>query len=292
MANAYATLAAGGKRADWYIIDKVTQNGKTLHQHKVTTKRTIPSDVVADTVSAMQGVVRTGTGTKARTICPTAGKTGTATAGPKDDQHVSSSWFVGYTPKLATAVMYNRGKYGNGDLEGYLVPTFFGGYVPAMTFQTYMNSALAGTECGTFPPPANIKSKKGTTFKPPAPKCGSNQILNGAKTKCIQKPPPNCKSNEQLNSSKTACVPKPVTCTAPKVRDPKTNTCVDPTPPNPQSSQQACEDAGGQWDPNGFPKKCTGLPPGNGGWVFLVPFAGLIGLRRPEDDESDESQLT
>ena len=45
-----------------------------------------------------------------------------------DDQHVSSSWFAGFTPKLATAVMYNRGK-GNEELEGYLIP-FFGGTYP------------------------------------------------------------------------------------------------------------------------------------------------------------------
>jgi membrane peptidoglycan carboxypeptidase len=284
MANAYATLAAGGKRADWFIIDKVTQGDKTLHKHKITTKQTIPKDVVDDTVAAMQGVVATGTGTKARTICPTAGKTGTATAGPKDDQHVSSSWFVGYTPKVATAVMYNRGKLGNGDLEGYLLPTFFGGYIPAMTFQTYMNSALAGTDCGTFPPPANIKSKKGTTYKPPAPKCGSNQILNDARTKCVTKPPPTCKSSEQLNSSKTACVPKPVTCKSPQTRDPKTNKCVDPTPPapDPQSSALACHEAGGQWDRANTPP-CT-LPDGTGGWVFMLPFAGLVGLRRREDE--------
>jgi membrane peptidoglycan carboxypeptidase len=292
MANAYATLAAGGKRADWYIVDKVTQNGKTLHQHKVKTTRTIPADVVADTEAAMQGVVRSGTGINARTICPTAGKTGTATFGPDNDQHVSSSWFVGYTPKLATAVMYNRGDNGNGDLEGYLLPTFFGGTIPAMTFQTYMNSALAGTDCGTFPPAANIKSKKGTTYKPPPPKCGSNQILNDSKTACIQKPPPTCKSNQMLNSTKTACIPKPVTCVSPQVRDPKTNTCVDPTPtPTPAPTTVAsCEAANGHWV-GIFPAgQCVGYDGEGGGWIFLVPFAGLIGLRRPEDDESDPSE--
>jgi membrane peptidoglycan carboxypeptidase len=173
MANAYATIAAGGKRADWYVIQSVKDaQGKTVHTHKVETEQTIPKDVIADTVAAMQRVVNSGaagTGSNARTICPTAGKTGTATFGPDDDQHVSSSWFAGYTPKLATTVMYNRGKLGNGDLEGYLIP-FFGGQIPAKTFQDYMNSALEGTECGTFPPPANLKGDKGTVFRVPPPK--------------------------------------------------------------------------------------------------------------------------
>jgi membrane peptidoglycan carboxypeptidase len=292
MANAYATLAAGGKRAEWYVIQKVTQKDKTLYAHKVSTKRTIPADVAADTVAAMQGVVRSGTGVSARTICPTAGKTGTATAGTTaTNQHVSSSWFAGFSPKLVTAVMYNRGDNGNGNLEGYLLPTFFGGNIPAHTFQAYMNSALAGTDCGTFPPAANIKSTKGTTYKPPPPKCDSDEILNDAKTKCIQKPPPTCKSDEMLNPTKTACIPKPVTCIPPQVLDPTTNTCVDPSTTNPPTNKDDCEAAGGTWYSIPSPGRCVGLPAsGTGGWIFLVPFAGLVGLRRPEDGERTDAR--
>lgn len=188
MANAYATLAAGGKRANWYMVEKVTDfQGSTLHEHKVTTEQAIPEDVVADTLSALQGVVRSGTGTNGRTICPTAGKTGTATAGPDDDQHVSSSWFTGLTPKASTAVMYNRG-IGNENLEGYMLPRFFGGQIPAMTFRAYMDATLDQGDCGTFPKPANIKGDKGTVYKPPAPKCDSDERLNGSKTKCVKKP--------------------------------------------------------------------------------------------------------
>ncbi|MCW2799389.1 MAG: penicillin-binding protein, partial [Aeromicrobium sp.] len=130
MANAYATFAANGKRAKWYIIQSVTgPNLDAPYKHKNATEQTIPKDVVADVTADLRGVVTGGTGISARTICPTAGKTGTATAGTVTNQHVSSSWFVGYTPKLATAVMNNRGK-GSGQLDGYL-PNFFGGYYPA-----------------------------------------------------------------------------------------------------------------------------------------------------------------
>nr|WP_255669132.1 transglycosylase domain-containing protein [Aeromicrobium duanguangcaii] len=163
MANAYATLAADGKRADWYVIDHVDDTrGARVFKHDVATTQTIDKDVAADTLAALQTVVRGGSGTKARTFCPTAGKTGTATAndGKDGEDRVSSSWFVGATPKLATAVMYNRGK-GNEELEGYLNP-FFGGTYPALTFQAYMNRALEGSECGTFPQRANIKADKGT----------------------------------------------------------------------------------------------------------------------------------
>jgi membrane peptidoglycan carboxypeptidase len=167
MANAYATLAAGGERADWYVIEKVVDDrGEVEHQHEKKTERGVDEDVAADTVAAMQGVVTRGTGTSGRTICPTAGKTGTATAGEGDDSRVSSSWFAGFTPKLATAVMYNRGN-GNEELEGYLQP-FYGGTYPAQTFKAYMDRALEGEECGEFAPPANIRSDKGTVYRTPA----------------------------------------------------------------------------------------------------------------------------
>lgn len=169
MANAFATLAANGKRSQWYVVQSVKDTqGAVLYKHKSSSEQTIPKDVAADTVSDLEGVVRGGTGTNGRTICPTAGKTGTATAGEGQSQHVSSSWFVGFTPKLATAVMYNRGA-GLGRLDGYL-PTYFGGQYPAKTFREYMNSALAGTDCGTFPPAANIRSTKGQAYTPAAPK--------------------------------------------------------------------------------------------------------------------------
>ncbi len=168
MANSYATIAAGGKKSDWYVIEKVTgPTGTELHQHKRVSEQSIPEDVAGDTIAAMRKVVNSGaagTGSRGRTLCPTGGKTGTATAGTDDDQHVSSSWFAGYTPKLATVVMYNRG-VGNEDLEGYMVP-FYGGTFPAMTFKAYMDAVVDPANCGEFIPPGNIRSTRGVTYAP------------------------------------------------------------------------------------------------------------------------------
>ena len=101
MANAYATFAAGGERADWFTVSSVTDSsGNELYDHKVQSEQVIDPDIAADITYALQQVVSSGTGTNASTItCPAAGKTGTAT-GPEGE--VSSSWFVGFTPKLAT----------------------------------------------------------------------------------------------------------------------------------------------------------------------------------------------
>ena len=226
VANAYATLAAGGKRADWYMIQKVTDfQGSVMHEHEDKTEQTIPEDVAADTISAMQGVVRSGSGIAARTICTTAGKTGTATAGPDNDQHVSSSWFAGITPKAATAVMYNRGK-GNEDLEGYMLPTFFGGQTPARTFKAYMDRTLNPSECGTFPPPANIRGDKGTVFVPPKPKPTKKPKPKPSRT--IEQPDPEPTQPPAPEPTQPPA-PEPVPTTPPPVQ-PTTPAPVTPTP--------------------------------------------------------------
>ncbi|WP_194846467.1 transglycosylase domain-containing protein [Mumia zhuanghuii] len=172
MAAAYATFANKGKQNDWYVIQRVRDRaGEDLHNHTVRSKKAFSEAVSADVTKALQDVVGAGSGTNGRTMCPTAGKTGTATFQKVENgeevgnAHVSSSWFVGFTPKLSTAVMYVRGKNGNEALNGYM-PTFYGGQYPAKTFSSFMNKVLDGGDCGEFPPAANIKSTKGKTFVP------------------------------------------------------------------------------------------------------------------------------
>ncbi len=210
MANAYATLAADGERAEWHVLKKVTSSdGSELELPEREVQRTIPEDVAADTLSALQAVTRSGTGTNGRTICPTAGKTGTATAGDDDDQHVSSSWFVGATPKLATAVTLSRG-VGNEDIEGYLVP-FFGGTYPAQTFRAFMNPALEGTDCGTFPKAANIKADKGEVYTPPKPKPKKTKEPEPEPTRTTPAPTPSpTQTTEPEPDPEPTCTPAPL----------------------------------------------------------------------------------
>ena len=116
---------------------------------------------------ALQGVVKQGTGQNALSLGrPAAGKTGTAT---NADGNVSSSWFVGYTPQLSTAVMYVRGD-GNDNLNcknkngkncdpGYLVP-YFGAEYPTRTWTDVMRMSLDDAPVEQFPPPANVEATK------------------------------------------------------------------------------------------------------------------------------------
>jgi membrane peptidoglycan carboxypeptidase len=149
MANAYSTIANRGVEHSWYVIKKVTDSsGKVLYKHKVASKRVIPKNVADDVSYAMQQVINGGTGENAKALGrAAAGKTGTAT---NQNGDVDSSWFVGFTPQVSTAVMYMKGT-GHESLVGYLVP-YFGATYPTETWTTAMSGILAGVPVATFPP--------------------------------------------------------------------------------------------------------------------------------------------
>jgi penicillin-binding protein 1A len=83
--------------------------------------------------------VQSGTGTKANIGCPAAGKTGTT-------DNFNDAWFVGYTPKLATATWMG---YPNALTP---MPGVAGGTYPASIWHDYMNVAH-GSDCSDFPQP-------------------------------------------------------------------------------------------------------------------------------------------
>ena len=168
MANAYGTIADGGKAKKWYVINKVTSaGGEGQYKAPQQTKRVLSEDIASDVSYALQQVVKNGTGQNALALGrPAAGKTGTAT---NADGNVSSSWFVGYTPQLATAVMYVRGdgndnlscveKHGERCTPGYLVP-YFGAEYPTRTWTDAMQLSLDDADVEAFPPAANVEAKQ------------------------------------------------------------------------------------------------------------------------------------
>jgi membrane peptidoglycan carboxypeptidase len=172
MANTYATIANGGQRADVHVISKVTDStGKVLYSYKPHTTEAIKPDVDRDVSYALQQVVLHGTGANAQAVGrPVAGKTGTAT---NDNGDVSSSWFVGYTPQLATAVMYVRGD-GDNALNDWLPPYngaagYFGAGYPTATWSAVMKRDLVGLPVRSFPPPAYVTGDPPEAGHSPAP---------------------------------------------------------------------------------------------------------------------------
>ncbi|WP_448070793.1 penicillin-binding protein [Georgenia yuyongxinii] len=152
MANAFATLAAGGTYCTPVAITAVRDrdgNEVTVPQSSCT--QVIEPDVVNGVNYALQRVVSPQRGsTGIRAVLPgrpAAGKTGTA----NDDAH---AWFVGYTPQLAAAVWMGNS---NADISmmgsvinGVRNRWVYGGSFPAQTWQRYMTRALEGQPVEQF----------------------------------------------------------------------------------------------------------------------------------------------
>jgi membrane peptidoglycan carboxypeptidase len=191
MANSYATIANGGTHHDWFMVKKVTRasDGKVLYTAPRKKNRVLSEDLSSDVSYALQETVKNGTARTALELGrPAAAKTGTATNANDD---VSSSWFVGYTPQVATAVMYARGK-GNEALNGYL-PSFYGGDFPAATWTAVMESLMDGVTEEDFPEPAFVDGEAPAEghapYVPPPPKPKATK-KNKPKPRQTQAPAP------------------------------------------------------------------------------------------------------
>ena len=152
MAAAFATYAANGvycePRAVTEILDR---DGNELPVPGESCQQVLSPEVSATVNYALQEVVKSGTAVKAQLPGrAVAGKTGTA----NEDWH---SWFVGYTPQLATAVWigYSEGNIPmqrvtiNGTYHRYV----YGGRLAAPTWANYMGEALRELPNAPFPEP-------------------------------------------------------------------------------------------------------------------------------------------
>ena len=140
IAAAYATFASRGLQvAPSYINTITTGSGEILYKLNPKPVQAFSTDI-ADTVNyALQKVVEVGTGKAAKALGrPVAGKTGTT----NDNK---SALFAGYTPELATAVMFVKDGpdgqpmtlSGTGGMRSVT-----GGSYPARIFTSYMKAAL------------------------------------------------------------------------------------------------------------------------------------------------------
>ncbi|HVS28643.1 MAG TPA: transglycosylase domain-containing protein [Solirubrobacteraceae bacterium] len=145
MADAYATIASGGVRHKAIAIRKVTfRDGRTVDLGKPAHKRIFEDGVAAEATKILEQNIQKGTGTAAGISCPAAGKTGTTDS-------FTDGWFIGFTPKLTTAVWvgYPNSRVSMTNVHGIQVA---GGTFPAQIWHDYMNVA-AGSNCASFPPP-------------------------------------------------------------------------------------------------------------------------------------------
>ena len=145
MANAYATLASGGMRNKPKAIKRVVfPDGKSEDLGKAVRKRVLTDGQAYEVTRILEQNVLGGTGTAAAVGCPAAGKTGTT-------DNFNDAWFVGYTPKLATAVWVGYPD-AQVSMEATRIGSVAGGTWPAMIWRDFMITAK-GDDCDDFPPP-------------------------------------------------------------------------------------------------------------------------------------------
>jgi membrane peptidoglycan carboxypeptidase len=173
MATGYATLANDGEYHEPYFIDRVEdRDGNVLFKQSTKPERAVSVANARTVTQTLTQVVQRGTGTAAQVPkWQVAGKTGSA-----DDNR--DAWFVGVTPKLATAVwmgdpsgnkesMYNVG----------IFPKVYGGTYPAMIFSAYMKQFLAGQTVVDFAPPDRVPNQRAPKYLE-IPPCLLSEVLS------------------------------------------------------------------------------------------------------------------
>jgi penicillin-binding protein 1A len=142
MADAYATLANAGSHVPTTIIDKIVYPDGSVRDLGDPPHTTVFTDGEAyEATSVLKQVITSGTGTAAGYGCPAAGKTGTA-------NNLENAWFVGYTPRMSTAVWVG---YPQGNIP---MANGFGGTLAAPIWHDYMKQA-SGSYCGDFSAPTD-----------------------------------------------------------------------------------------------------------------------------------------
>ncbi len=152
MADAYATLANGGTHYPATILDHVVfPDGSVTNFANPPGDRVFSYGEAYAATQVLKTVITSGTGTAAGYGCPAAGKTGTA-------NNLDNAWFVGYTPKLTTAVWVG---YPQGNVP---MSNGFGGSLAAPIWHDFMEAASEGY-CGDWGSPSDPFS--GTAFSGP-----------------------------------------------------------------------------------------------------------------------------
>jgi penicillin-binding protein 1A len=141
--SAYSTIANDGIYNKPFAIRMITDsNGEVIYENRQDPQRVAPENIARLMTYMLQGVVKQGTGSRARIKHDCAGKTGT-TSDHKD------AWFIGYTPEYTSSAWV-----GNDDESISMGSNVTGGLYPARIWHDIMEEA-----CANLPP---------TEFKPPS----------------------------------------------------------------------------------------------------------------------------
>lgn len=163
-ASAYSTFANQGLYYEPHVVAEVTDSaGRVLYTAPGQGERTLEKDVAIDVSYALSKVAQDGTGSRAAQLgYPVAGKTGSRYIGSGANAKTVAGWFVGFTRQITTSVMFVAGDDGNANLGS----SFTGSGYPAMTWLSYMRSAMAGKEAISFDSPTYRTSTRRASTEP------------------------------------------------------------------------------------------------------------------------------
>ncbi|MGA2734297.1 MAG: PBP1A family penicillin-binding protein [Syntrophobacteraceae bacterium] len=144
--TAYSTFPGQGERVEPYLIEKVLDRyGNLIEEHQVKREEVISAKTAYLMTDLLQGVVREGTGTKAKELKkPAAGKTGTT-------NELKDAWFLGFTPSVLTGVWV-----GYDDHTVSLGKGETGGHAACPIWVYFMKEYLANKPVETFQIPEGI----------------------------------------------------------------------------------------------------------------------------------------
>ena len=147
LASAYSTFANRGVRVAPRVILEVRRaDGSVVEAEQPPQRERVLDGDAADVVNhCLRQVIERGSGSSAKFGRPAAGKTGTT-------QDFADAWFVGYTPKLTTAVWMGYPEGNSRKMTNVRGVKVNGGSFPARIFRRYMREATADPRYqGDFP---------------------------------------------------------------------------------------------------------------------------------------------
>src|SRR5664280_473501 len=144
------TPRSGWPYAAPYLVASVTDSSVgLLEQAQPQPRQVVAPGVAAVANDLLAGVVREGTGVRARLPRPEAGKTGTTSA-------YRDAWYVGYTPNFAAAVWLGlaTGAVSMVPENGFRT-VIAGGTLPTEIWRRFASSALLGVDAPDFADPGD-----------------------------------------------------------------------------------------------------------------------------------------
>jgi penicillin-binding protein 1A len=209
MLRAYMTFANRGRRPEPYFVKRVTDaEGKVLYEADVKRESVYPQDYADIVNHALKQVIERGTGTAARIGRDAAGKTGTT-----DDY--ADAWFVGYTPRIGTAVWMGYAADPNHKMTNVHGISVAGGTFPTRIWQRFMSFAVKDKETGQFAAPDEELMNPSTTTS-------STSSTTSSSTTTTAKPKPTTTTTKKPPTTTTSAGPTTTTSPPPSSTTPTT----------------------------------------------------------------------